>query len=181
MRSGSGPRQTRPSRSKTRAICTLLPLVMALILLLPIAFASPPDPSWISGIYDGADGDVIVILVYETTAANAEAMSHVSPLPCLSEVWLAGVVHSLAGREFTRGPRSPPIQRFPRSAQVSISRPTTRLLPDARKFQLRAGRSLRSIYSDWPILADSQVLTWVRHEPFSPAATSRSSPEETAM
>jgi len=186
MRSGSCPRQTSPqtgpSRSKSRAICSLFPLVVALILLLPIAFAVPPDPSWIAGIYDGADDDDddIVILVYETTAANAAAMSQVSPLTCLYKVRLEGVVHGLHSREFTRGPRSPPIPGFPVSAQVSISCPTTRILPHARKFQLRAGRSLRSIYSDWPILGDLQVLAWVRQEPSSPAAISRSNPKEIA-
>jgi len=183
---GSGsypPQQMRPPappRSMRRALSTFLPIIVALILLPAIAVASPPDPSWIAGIYDGADGDDIVILVYETTAANAAAMSQVSPLTCLYKVRLEGVVHGLHSREFTRGPRSPPIPGFPVSAQVSISCPTTRILPHARKFQLRAGRSLRSIYSDWPILGDLQVLAWVRQEPSSPAAISRSNPKEIA-
>jgi len=45
---------------------------MALILLPVIAFASPPDPSWIAGIYDGADGDDVVTFVYETVRGPAE-------------------------------------------------------------------------------------------------------------
>jgi hypothetical protein len=52
MRSGSCPRQQmpaiEPSRSMRRGIPTFLPIVVALILLPPIAFASPPDPSWIA-------------------------------------------------------------------------------------------------------------------------------------
>jgi len=87
MRSGSRPRQRmplpEPSPFLWRAIFTSLPIVVALILLPTIAFASPPDPSWIAGIYDGADGDDIVSLVYETSAASAAAPSHVGPLPCL--------------------------------------------------------------------------------------------------
>jgi hypothetical protein len=46
-----------------RALSPFLPIIVALILLPAVAFASPPDPSWIAGIYDGADGDDIVSLV----------------------------------------------------------------------------------------------------------------------
>jgi len=60
MRPGSRPRQQTPlpalSRSTSRVSSTLLSVILALILLPAIAFASPPDPSWIAGIYDGADG-----------------------------------------------------------------------------------------------------------------------------
>jgi hypothetical protein len=49
----------------------ILPIVLALALgmLAPLAHASAPDPSWIAGIYDGADYDDIVVLV--TGAAGA--------------------------------------------------------------------------------------------------------------
>jgi len=75
MRSGSRPRRhlssPEPSRSMRQAIAAALPIVLALILLPPLAFASPPDPSWAAGFYDGADGDDVVSLVYETSATNA--------------------------------------------------------------------------------------------------------------
>jgi len=35
----------------------LLVLIACLISLTPLAHASLPDPMWIAGIYDGADGD----------------------------------------------------------------------------------------------------------------------------
>ena len=38
-------------------------LVLVLGTLAPLAHASAPDPSWISGIYDGADSDDVVVLV----------------------------------------------------------------------------------------------------------------------
>src|SRR5262249_50075828 len=50
------------------------PVLVALVLLLPVcsltglAYASPPDPSWIRGVYDGADYDDVVILI--TSAAG---------------------------------------------------------------------------------------------------------------
>ena len=46
-----------------RTLSIYLPIVVTVAILPAIAFASPPDPSWIAGIYDGADGDDIVSLV----------------------------------------------------------------------------------------------------------------------
>jgi len=113
MRSGSYPRREQlppgPSHSARRAITASLPTVLVLILLPAIAFASPPDPSWVAGIYDGADGDDVVSLVYETSAAHAAALSHPGPLPCVRGISLEGIVHAVRGRRFTRGPRSPPV------------------------------------------------------------------------
>jgi len=112
MRSGSCLRQptpgTEPSRARWRTISTLLPVV-ALILLPAIAFASPPDPSWIAGIFDGGDGDDIVTLLYETAAADTAVRPHVAPLPCLPDMWLDGIVPCLSGKRFARNSRSPPL------------------------------------------------------------------------
>src|SRR5215469_8601628 len=115
MRSGSCPRHPlsapEPFHSMRQAIFAALPIVLALILLPTLAFASPPDPSWVPGFYDGADGDEIVNLVYETSAANHTALSHLGPLPCLLEISFEGIVCNIPDRLFTRGPRSPPILR----------------------------------------------------------------------
>src|SRR5215475_12434122 len=127
MRSGSCPRQQtplpEPSRSMWRALFTLLPIASALILLPAIAFASPPDPSWIAGIYDGADGDDIVSLVYETFAASAAVPSQVGPLPCLPGISFEGLVRSAPANRFTRGPRAPPARCSPEFASVFNSLP----------------------------------------------------------
>jgi hypothetical protein len=127
MRSGSYLRQQtplpEPSRSMWRAILTLPPTALALILLPAIAFASPPDPSWIAGIYDGADGDDIVSLVYETSAAKTAAPSHVGPLPCLPEISLEGLVRRASSNCFTPGPRAPPARCSPEFASVFNSLP----------------------------------------------------------
>lgn len=54
-------------------------VLVALILIAPIAgltslaFASPPDPSWIRGIYDGADYDDVVLLITSATGTAAPA------------------------------------------------------------------------------------------------------------
>jgi hypothetical protein len=38
-------------------------LLVAITALTPLAFASPPDPSWVQGIYDGADFDDVVVFI----------------------------------------------------------------------------------------------------------------------
>jgi len=114
MRSGSCQQQhTSPpelSFSVPRAIFTSLPVVVVLILLPMIAFASPPDPSWIAGIYDGADGDDLVTLVYETVAVEAAPLRAASPLTSSSYVSLSSRPDAIPGFppcQFTRGP--PPL------------------------------------------------------------------------
>src|SRR5215469_4669057 len=103
--------QMQPSnrfRSIRRAIYTILPIVVTLMLLPTIAFAGPPDPWWIAGIYDGGDGDDIVTLVDETSASNVAALSQTPPLSSLTEASLASTVHRGPSYQSTGSPRSPP-------------------------------------------------------------------------
>ena len=125
MRPGSCPRQSLspPSCFMRQAIAAALPVVLALILLPPLAFASPPDPSWVAGFYDGADGDDIVSLIYETSASNQTAPPHLGPLPWLL-VSLQGIVRNVAASSrFTLGPRSPPVLCSPEFADMFNSLP----------------------------------------------------------
>jgi len=112
MYAGSCPRrETRPtwlSRPIGQAVPFFLPIVLTLILLPLIAFASPPDPSWIAGVYDGADGDDIVTFVYETSGSDGGVLSHMPPLPWLTETLFEGIVHRLSGGQSAEGSRSPP-------------------------------------------------------------------------
>jgi len=114
MRSGSCPQQQMrpagPPHLMRQQIAAFLPVIVALILLPAIAFASPPDPSWIAGIYDGADGDDIVILVYETAVAHAAQRSHVAPLPRLADISLESIARGIPGGRFARRPRAPPVR-----------------------------------------------------------------------
>jgi len=73
--------------------------------------------------YDGADGDDVVSLVYETSAANQTAPLHLGPLPCLQYVYLEGIVRNVPGRHFIRGPCSPPVLRSPKFASAFNSLP----------------------------------------------------------
>ena len=142
MCSGSRPRRQTPppeqSCSMWRPIFTLLPIALALILLPVIAFASPPDPSWIAGIYDGADGDDIVTLVYETAGVEDALTGPVPPLPRSSEISIVSspsTIHGLPACQFTRAPPAPPALIFMVPAQVSNSlpdSPPTASLSDTR-------------------------------------------------
>jgi hypothetical protein len=55
------------------------------LTLLPVfAAASPPDATWIHGIYDGADGDDVVVLVGDMVGAKHETSPVLFLLLCLS-------------------------------------------------------------------------------------------------
>jgi len=128
MRSSPCPRQqmvpTVLCLFTNRVSCAVLPVVLAVIVLPAVAFASPPDPSWIAGIYDGADGDDIVSLIYETSAASTAVPSQVGPLPCLLEMYLDDIARYVPDRHFTRGPRSPPVLRSSRSFNSLLPPPS---------------------------------------------------------
>ena len=66
-----------------RAECGVAPILFLVIALLtPLAYASPPDPSWIKGVYDGADFDDVVVLV--TSGAGVVDLTwfaDLSPVP----------------------------------------------------------------------------------------------------
>ena len=107
LRRQVSPRE--PRCSIERAVSVSLSTIVALIVLPVIAFASPPDPSWSVGFYDGADGDDVITLVYEIAAVDLVAPAQVALLRCLREVSLDGIVRGLPGCCFTLGPRSPPV------------------------------------------------------------------------
>jgi hypothetical protein len=58
---------------KARGFRVALALLLLLPLggLTPLGYASPPDPSWIGGMYDDADYDDIVNLITSAAAATA--------------------------------------------------------------------------------------------------------------
>ena len=163
MRSGSGLRQELPPSRPSRSMffTTRLPIVLALTLLPAMAFASPPDPSWVAGIFDGADGDDIVSLVYETCAASPATPSHLGPLPCLLEMSLDGIVRPLAGGRFTRIRLSPPVLCSPEFACVFTSLPPPQ--PDTE-----APITLPSITTFWPCPSAVSWLTPSRHSRRTP-------------
>ena len=82
-----------------------------LVLSVALAYASPPDPSWVSGIYDDRDNDDVVGMVTE-----GAGVSDSRALPCIDCVLVGFVLREATGRipgrtvcrQTIRGP--PPIE-----------------------------------------------------------------------
>jgi len=68
-------------RPLSQALVALL--ILATQAILPtLAHASPPDPSWIPGIYDGADYDDVVLLVSSGAGSvTPAALDELRPFP----------------------------------------------------------------------------------------------------
>jgi len=60
----SGSTQDVPWRSTVIGV-----LIATIVVLVPLAHADPPDPSWPGGLWDGADYDDVVVLA--TTVVGA--------------------------------------------------------------------------------------------------------------
>jgi hypothetical protein len=65
-------------KARILGLLVLAALLPALVLLTPLAYASPPDPVWISGFFDDGDHDDVVVLV--TSAGGA-----IDPFPLHGE------------------------------------------------------------------------------------------------
>jgi hypothetical protein len=61
------------------ALVALL-LIAALFTLLPLAEATPPDQTWISGLYDNGDQDDVVILITGMAVVQAAATPPYGPV-----------------------------------------------------------------------------------------------------
>jgi len=53
-------------------------VILVLVLSVALAYASPPDPSWIAGIYDDCDYDDVVGLVTNVTGVTDSPVMHVA-------------------------------------------------------------------------------------------------------
>jgi len=89
---------------------TLDLLLMIALAFLPIAAAAtPPDPTWIQGIYDEADGDHVVALVDDIVACkSAEPSAPLYPI-CLPEQLVNPVPPASVSPRTLRRDRSPPV------------------------------------------------------------------------
>ncbi len=57
------------SRLDRRRLLLALLLLVPLLWLTPLAYASPPDQTWIGGFYDDADYDDVVLLAMSLALA----------------------------------------------------------------------------------------------------------------
>jgi len=65
--------------SPRRALVLLL--LACLFGLSPLAYASPPDPTWVDGIFDDADGDdVVTSISWAAWVVELDPLAVVTPL-----------------------------------------------------------------------------------------------------
>jgi hypothetical protein len=62
-----------------RVVLALL-LLLGLSVLTPLAYATPPDPSWVRGIYDDADSDDVVVQITSAAAVATPVL--------VADIWL---------------------------------------------------------------------------------------------
>lgn len=89
----------------------VLALVVALFTLTALCYASPPDPTWIAGLYDNADRDEIVLEVLDIAAVPAAAAAppwSTSPA-AVATPWIAGRAVPSAPSLTALLDRSPPL------------------------------------------------------------------------
>jgi hypothetical protein len=88
----------------------VLVLVSVLVALVPVADASPPDPTWLTGIYDAWDFDEVVVAVVSATAVVSSVLL-VSPKPAdltAGTILRKDAVLRVAPPFFTLAIRAPP-------------------------------------------------------------------------
>ena len=60
----------------------VLPLLICLFAVLPLAYASPPDPTWTGGFFDDWDSDDAIFVITSAVAAVDHCPPYVlSPVP----------------------------------------------------------------------------------------------------
>src|SRR5262245_29086003 len=92
-----------------RGRAAVLGVVLALLSLVPLAHARPPDPVWIAGIYDGDDFDEVVSMLTGTDTVGAPArLTGTAPLLPVRVLTGARVSAVVAVVVSTARPRSPP-------------------------------------------------------------------------
>jgi hypothetical protein len=83
------PRLDSPGRSTTRdkragPVQELVAktVICALLLIVPFVYASPPDQTWIPGIYDDNDYDkVVALVIHEISASCGHTPAHIDRRP----------------------------------------------------------------------------------------------------
>ena len=99
-----------PCRTMKRWLGLSVLVVLTVATLTPLAYATPPDQTWIAGLYDNADYDDVVALVTSTASVENTPPQHGFEL---LHVFVAALsAHGTAGAASPSlaffGPRAPP-------------------------------------------------------------------------
>jgi hypothetical protein len=87
---------------------TLFLLAAILVVARPIAFSSPPDPTWLVGVYDAADGDDAVIQAMDRVGSDRVAIAGVAAPARLCQAPVIGAQRNHGHRPPPMGGRAPP-------------------------------------------------------------------------
>lgn len=103
-----GPFDCPKGRTHSSVQKLIVPMIAGMLAaLVSLAYASPPDPTWIAGIYDSADYDDVVALLTDGTGAGSgqeSARVELSPVAYL-RLWERNRVPNATPRaEKNRGP-----------------------------------------------------------------------------
>jgi len=77
---GTGRRAPDHCVGQPGRLWVALGLLLVLVALVPLAHASPPDPMWIGGIYDGEDLDEAVVAVVSASVITTESLPSLGKL-----------------------------------------------------------------------------------------------------
>jgi hypothetical protein len=86
----------------------VLGVAFALLALVPLAHASPPDPIWIAGIYDGDDFDEVVSMLTGNDVGPPVQLTGTVPFLAVSAPARVSVAAVAAAVILAVRPRSPP-------------------------------------------------------------------------
>jgi hypothetical protein len=86
-------------------------LIGALMALVPLAYADPPDDTWAGGVWDDDDFDLVVLTVASTVAlVDASPIDQVEPtLPIVGTVVARTASAVSSDARSSHQPRSPPL------------------------------------------------------------------------
>lgn len=86
-------------------------LAVAVAILTPLAHGSPPDPTWIAGLYDDADHDDAVLTITGTSGLTTIATGAISPQrPAVTRVAFARATMPPGPSRIRSVDRSPPFR-----------------------------------------------------------------------
>jgi hypothetical protein len=83
-------------------------LSVFMVSAVPLASALPTDPTWIGGVYDGADGDAIVLSACANAIREPEPPCPLAARSPVETVPVREIVRAVAGPWLLPSGRAPP-------------------------------------------------------------------------
>jgi len=101
------------SVSRTGRFCGVLLLAVVAVTGVCLANASPPDPTWIAGLWDDADHDDAILAMLAIDGVVVEPLLAVAPAGLVEALVLAEVAPAPAPHVEAPRSRAPPLSPSP--------------------------------------------------------------------